>query len=198
MCGRRSGALAAVLMLAVAAPAWAGRALVRAVDSVGMTVSDMDRSVRFFTDVLTFEPVSDVELAGEQYEHLEGVFGLRMRVVRLRLGDEAIELAEYLAPRGRPVPLDARSNDCSAKNESMTWAFRNARGTIVVRQLTGAIARRIVGWSQVGDELRRGERFGMIRFGSRTEVYLPLHAQVLVKVGDRVKGGATVIARLGQ
>src|SRR5437764_1474908 len=89
--------------------------------------------------------------------------------------------------------LDARSNDCSAKNESMTWAFRNARGTIVVRQLTGAIARRIVGWSQVGDELRRGERFGMIRFGSRTEVYLPLHAQVLVKVGDRVKGGATVI-----
>src|SRR5207253_10488694 len=111
MCGRRSGALAAVLMLAVAAPAWAGRALVRAVDSVGMTVSDMDRSVRFFTDVLTFEPVSDVELAGEQYEHLEGVFGLRMRVVRLRLGDEAIELTEYLAPRGRPIPVDSRSND---------------------------------------------------------------------------------------
>jgi len=113
MCGRRSGALAALLMLAVAARAWAGRALVQTVDSVGMTVSDMDRSVRFFTDVLTFEPVSDVELAGEQYEHLEGVFGLRMRVVRLRLGDEAIELAEYLAPRGRPVPLDARSNDRS-------------------------------------------------------------------------------------
>jgi len=113
MCGRRSAALAAVLMLAVAAPAWAGRALVRAVESVGITVSDMDRSVRFFTDVLTFEPVSDVELAGEQYEHLEGVFGLRMRVVRLRLGDEAIELTEYLAPRGRPIPPDARSNDRS-------------------------------------------------------------------------------------
>jgi phosphatidylserine decarboxylase len=92
--------------------------------------------------------------------------------------------------------LDARRIDCSAKNESMTWAFQNSRVTIVVRQLTGAIARRIVGWSQVGDELQRGERFGMIRFGSRTEIYLPLEAEVLVKVGEHVKGGATIIARL--
>ena len=51
--------------------------------------------------------------------------------------------------------------------------FRIRESTIVVRQLTGAIARRIVGWAKVGDELRKGERFGMIRFGSRTEVYLP-------------------------
>lgn len=92
--------------------------------------------------------------------------------------------------------LDARSPDCSGKNESMTWAFENPRATLVVKQLTGAIARRIVGWSKVGDELKKGERFGMIRFGSRTEVYLPLDATVVVKVGDRVKGGATVIARL--
>ena len=92
--------------------------------------------------------------------------------------------------------LDARRPECSEKNESMTWAFQNPRVTIVVRQLTGAIARRIVGWAQVGDELKKGERFGMIRFGSRTEVYLPLTATVLVKVGDRVAGGSTVIARL--
>jgi phosphatidylserine decarboxylase len=92
--------------------------------------------------------------------------------------------------------LDARRADCSEKNESMTWAFQNFRATIVVRQLTGAIARRIVGWAKVGDELERGERFGMIRFGSRTEVYLPLNASVLVNVGDRVAGGLTVIARL--
>src|SRR3954470_3349655 len=92
--------------------------------------------------------------------------------------------------------LDARSPDCSGKNESMTWAFENPRATLVVKQLTGAIARRIVGWSKVGDELRKGERFGMIRFGSRTEVYLPIDAEILVKVGDRVVGGATVIARL--
>jgi phosphatidylserine decarboxylase len=92
--------------------------------------------------------------------------------------------------------LDARRQDCSEKNESMTWAFQNARTTLVVRQLTGAIARRIVGWSKVGDELNKGERFGMIRFGSRTEVYLPLTATIVVKVGDRVAGGSTVIARL--
>jgi phosphatidylserine decarboxylase len=92
--------------------------------------------------------------------------------------------------------LDARRPDCSEKNESMTWAFQNPRATIVVRQLTGAIARRIVGWAKVGDEMKKGERFGMIRFGSRTEVYLPLAASVLVKVGDKVAGGSTVIARL--
>ena len=92
--------------------------------------------------------------------------------------------------------LDARHADCTTKNRAMTWAFQNSRGTFVVRQLTGMIARRIVGWSKVGDELKKGEHFGMIRFGSRTEVYLPLDAVVLVKVGDRVTGGTSIIARL--
>ena len=92
--------------------------------------------------------------------------------------------------------LDARDPRCPEKNEAMTWAFENLRGTIVVRQLTGAIARRIVAWSNVGDELKKGERFGMIRFGSRTELYLPLEAEVLVKTGDHVSGGSTIIARL--
>ena len=92
--------------------------------------------------------------------------------------------------------LDARDPNCSEKNEAMTWAFENPRGAIVVRQLTGAIARRIVAWANVGDELKKGERFGMIRFGSRTELYLPLDAEVLVKTGDHVSGGSTVIARL--
>ncbi len=92
--------------------------------------------------------------------------------------------------------FDARRPECSERNQAMTWAFQNPRATIVVRQLTGAIARRIVGWARVGDELKRGERFGMIRFGSRTEVYLPLDAEILVGVGDHVKGGESVIARL--
>jgi phosphatidylserine decarboxylase len=92
--------------------------------------------------------------------------------------------------------LDARRADCSEKNESMTWAFENPWVTIVVRQITGAIARRIVAWAQIGDELKKGERFGMIRFGSRTELYLPLNAEILVKAGDHVFGGATIVARL--
>src|SRR5215831_19845512 len=86
-------------------------ALVDCVGAIGITVSDMDRAVDFYSRVLTFEKVSDVEVSGENYEHLEGVFGLRMRIVRMRLGDEFIELTEYLAPKGRPIPVDSHSND---------------------------------------------------------------------------------------
>src|SRR6516165_1042393 len=85
--------------------------IVEQVGAIGMTVSDMDTSVEFYAKVLSFEKVSDVELTGEDYERLQGVFGLRMRVVRMRLGDEFIDLTEYLAPKGRPVPVDSRSND---------------------------------------------------------------------------------------
>ena len=92
--------------------------------------------------------------------------------------------------------VDARRPDCSEKNESMTWAFQNRHVTIVVRQLTGAIARRIVAWAKIGDELKKGERFGMIRFGSRTEIYLPLNAELRVKVGDHVSAGSTIVAQL--
>lgn len=88
-----------------------GHDLAQAVDAIGMTVSDMDRAVDFYTKVLTFEKVSDVEVAGDAYEHLYGVFGLRIRVVRLQLGEEFIELTDYLAPEGRPIPVDMRSND---------------------------------------------------------------------------------------
>src|SRR6266699_2375314 len=81
-----------------------------AVESVGMTVSDMDRSVAFYS-ALAFQKVSDIEVLGEQYDHLESVFGARMRIVRMRLGNEFVDLTEYLAPRGRPIPVDSRSND---------------------------------------------------------------------------------------
>ena len=85
--------------------------LVKSVDSIGMTVSDIDRSVEFFSKVLAFEKVSETEVAGGDYERLEGVFGARMKIARLKLGDELIELTEYLAPEGRPIPTDSRSND---------------------------------------------------------------------------------------
>lgn len=92
--------------------------------------------------------------------------------------------------------LDARLPECAIKNEAMAWAFEGPRVTLFVRQITGAIARRIVPWAKVGDSLKKGDRFGMIRFGSRTEVYLPLNSEITVNVGDKVKGGATIIARL--
>jgi len=84
--------------------------LVSRVDAVAITVSDMDRAVDFYSK-LTFEKVSEVEVDGDAFEHLQGVFGLRVRIVRMQLGDEFIELHEYLAPKGRPIPVDSRSND---------------------------------------------------------------------------------------
>jgi|SRR5262249_12194253 len=110
----RASITLSALWIACVPPMWAGAAsgpLVRAVESVGMTVADVDRSIDFYSRVLLFQKTSDVELAGNNYEHLEGVFGLRMRVVSMRLGDESIELTEYLTPKGKPVALDSHSND---------------------------------------------------------------------------------------
>src|SRR6516164_433292 len=80
------------------------------VESVGMTVSDMDRAVEFYS-ALTFQKIPDVEVLGDEVEHLEGVFGARMRIVRMQLGNEYLDLTQYLAPPGRPIPVDSRSND---------------------------------------------------------------------------------------
>ena len=141
-------ALAAILLLlwaaqVLTAPLLAAEApLVRAVDAVAVTVSDMDRSVEFFTRVLTFETLSDVEVAGSDYEHLQGVFGARIRVVRLRLGQEQIELHEYLAPKGRPIPPDARSNDKAFQHvaiivSDMAKAYARLREFKVTHASTG-------------------------------------------------------------
>src|SRR5438094_2779905 len=81
-----------------------------ALESIGMTVSDMDRAVEFYS-ALTFQKVSDVEVLGDEFEHLEGVFGARMRIVRMQLGNEYLDLTQYLAPPGRPILPDSRSND---------------------------------------------------------------------------------------
>jgi phosphatidylserine decarboxylase len=92
--------------------------------------------------------------------------------------------------------LDARDPYCHQKNEALTLAFAGEHTTLVVRQITGAIARRIVPWCRVGTIVEKGGRFGMIRFGSRTDIFLPLNAEILVQLGDRVEGGANMIARL--
>jgi catechol 2,3-dioxygenase-like lactoylglutathione lyase family enzyme len=102
-------ALASICLLLPAAAS--NGAAVVALDSVGLTVSDIDRSVDFFSKVLSFEKISDTEVWGSDYEHLAGLFGARARVVRMRLGDESIELTEYLTPKGRPIQVDSRSND---------------------------------------------------------------------------------------
>src|SRR5205823_5122138 len=106
---RLASGLVLVLVILLSAVADAQQPPV-AVDGVGITVSDMDRAIAIYS-ALTFHKVSDTEVLGEEYEHLEGVFGARMRIVRMQIGDEHIDLIEYLAPRGRPIPVDSRSNN---------------------------------------------------------------------------------------
>ncbi len=106
--------------------------LIRGVGAIGMTVSDLDRAVEFYTTVLGFEKLSEHEYAGADWERLQGVFGLRMRVAVLSLGQERVELTEYLAPRGRPIPDDMRSNDRAFQHialivSDMDAAYRHLR-----------------------------------------------------------------------
>jgi phosphatidylserine decarboxylase len=107
---------------------------------------------------------------------------------------------EVLFTEGRGgLYLDARKPEASVLNESLYWVFgskERMEQAVGVKQITGAIARRIVPWAKVGETLVRGERFGMIRFGSRTDLYLPLDSEVLVAVGQKVKGGETPVARM--
>lgn len=85
---------------------------VQSVASVGFTVSDMDRSIAFYRDVLTFKPMSDMEVDGPEYDQLWGIFGVRARVVKLQLGEQQLELTQFLAPPDvRPVPVPSYSND---------------------------------------------------------------------------------------
>jgi len=86
-------------------------AQVTKIEAVGITVKDMQQSLKFYTEVLGFKKVSDHEYKGDGYEKLEGVFGLNIRVARLQLGDEFIELTDYLTTGGRSIPEDAKSND---------------------------------------------------------------------------------------
>jgi catechol 2,3-dioxygenase-like lactoylglutathione lyase family enzyme len=116
--------------------------LVKSVDAVGMTVSDVDRSVEFFSKVLSFEKISDVEVHGAEYEQLQGLFGVRMRVSRMKLGDEMIDLTQYLAPEGRPIPADWRSNDHSFQHiaivvSDMDKAYQQLRAHKIRHASTG-------------------------------------------------------------
>ena len=103
--------LAALVCLIALQPATAERVRATAIGPIGLTVRDAEVSARFFENVLDFSRVSDVEAAGRQIELLYGVFGARVRVIRMALGDEHIELTEFKTPRGRDYPADTRGND---------------------------------------------------------------------------------------
>jgi len=142
---RASACLVAFLLLRLAGPTAVGAhasLTASAVDSVGLTVSDLEREKAFFHDVLTFELVSEQEADGRDVELLTGVFGARVKTARMRLGNESIELTEFLAPRGRPFPADTRANDhwfqhIAIITSNMDAAYKRLRELGVTHASTG-------------------------------------------------------------
>ena len=162
-----------IAVLLLAHPAAASGPLVTSVGTIGITVSDLDRAVAFYRDVLEFSVVDHTEASGSAVEQLEGVFGAHVRNARMRLGNEAIVLTQYLAPRGRPVPADMRSNDRAFQHiaivvSDMDRAYRHLREhgvrplpvrTVVVRDQREADRHRVdTRRAQPGNEDQVAER----------------------------------------
>lgn len=85
--------------------------LVKAVDTIGITVRDMDQAIAFYTDGLSFSKISDVEVQGKEYDKLLDLEGVSLRLVKMQLGNEEIELIQHLNHQGKPIPQDSQSND---------------------------------------------------------------------------------------
>jgi phosphatidylserine decarboxylase len=137
------------------------------------------------------------------------------KVTRITSGaDSSIVISIFLSPldvhiNRSPIPgkivdvlyspgkfLMATNEKASLVNEQNALTIQGEKITVVCKQIAGILARRIVCWKAEGDSLGLGERFGMIKFSSRTDVLLPANVRVTVKEGDRVRGGTTVIGRI--
>lgn len=92
--------------------------------------------------------------------------------------------------------LGAWVEKASLENEQNVFTLASEHGEIEFKQIAGYVARRVVSWKKQGDMLARGERIGLVRFGSRVDLWLPENAEMAVKVGEHVKGGSTVVARI--
>ena len=102
-----------LLVVALALCTFGGSAFARALvlDAFVLTVSDLDRSVSFYENALKFRKIMERTIADRNYDYVTGVFGTRLRTATLRLGDETIQLEQFVSPAGRPIPVDSRSND---------------------------------------------------------------------------------------
>ncbi len=96
--------------------------------------------------------------------------------------------------KGKKMP--ATSNDASLINERNSLVIEGVGIAVTCTQIAGILARRIVCWPKQGDNLERGQKFGLIKFGSRTDILMPGNVELAVKVGDKVRGGETIIGRV--
>lgn len=136
------------------------------------------------------------------------------RVTRIESNDDSKLVSVFLSPldvhinrspiagkvskitytRGRKTP--ATSNNASLVNERNSLSIDGDNLTVTCTQIAGILARRIVCWPKEGDDLERGQKFGLIKFSSRTDVLMPPNVEITVQIGDKVRGGETIIARL--
>jgi phosphatidylserine decarboxylase len=91
--------------------------------------------------------------------------------------------------------LAAMRDRASVENEQNVFTLSTDAGELVFKQIAGLIARRVVTWKKAGEKVARGERIGLVRFGSRVDLWVPKEAEIVVKVGEGVKGGSSVLAR---
>src|SRR5713226_6825459 len=91
--------------------------------------------------------------------------------------------------------LAAMRERASLENEQNVFTLSTDAGEIVFKQIAGLIARRVIAWKKAGEKVARGERIGLVRFGSRVDLWVPKEAEILVSVGENVKGGSSVLAR---
>jgi phosphatidylserine decarboxylase len=152
-------------------------------------------------DQVFIAPADGLVDAVEELPHIDAIGGPGLRIsiflsvfdVHINRAPVAGRIEKVLHTKG--WFLDARRPDSAWRNENQLWVFSTPRGTVAIRQIAGLIARRIVGWKKEGEPVLLGERLGLIRFGSRTDLYAPPGVTSAVKVGDRVCGGETVLAR---
>jgi phosphatidylserine decarboxylase len=137
--------------------------------------------------------VSPLDPADPQSPTVVSIF-LSVFDVHVNRAPIAGEVTEVTYTKGRFVI--ATRDEASLVNEQNSLTIRGPRVTVVCKQIAGVLARRIVCWKRPGDRLALGERFGLIKFSSRTDLILPAEIEVTTQVGERVRGGISVVGRL--
>ncbi|MBR7128169.1 MAG: phosphatidylserine decarboxylase family protein [Lentisphaeria bacterium] len=161
--------------------------------NINFLVSPADGTVR---DIEVVEDFDQSPFNGEALR-----IGIFLSVLNVHVNRSCADFQVESVNYRKGEYLDARHAECAKRNEAMTIAGTATMGDknfpMAIRQISGAIARRIVCPVQAGAKLKKGQLYGMIKFGSRTEIYLPKDQfDLKVKIGDKVRGGETIIAEI--
>lgn len=176
---------------------WAAAALIGLALFVCYFFRDPQRAIPSDVDVIVSPADGKVvevvdELLDSQMGHRISIF-LSIFNVHVQRSPVAARVADVVYQPGKFYA--AFRSDASVENEQNIIYLHAPRGTVVFKQIAGAIARRVICWKTEGENVAIGEHVGLIRFGSRVDVWLPMDTELQVKRGDTVKGGESILAR---